>query len=223
MITRSAAAIALMFAPAAFSQTYVVPTGECGPVTFNITRGAETITADQVSSARVYLPRERLAAKLAGGPRSLIFNANVPDQGVVMAAVDLKPQVIGNETRTEHAKAFIFCGATPMADWQRAADMGLDIIPQGWNGPRPTMKAGDSMRFIAVEPAARHILPDVPMELDRADGSRIATGTPDRYSGMDFPYPQPGRYVVVATYRRADPQQPDHLLVDTSTLTFDVK
>jgi len=223
MITRATAAIALIFAPAAFSQTYVVPTGDCGPVTFNITRDAETIAADQVASARVYLPHERLAAKLADGRRSLTFDANVPDKAVVMAAVDMKPQVIGNETRTEHAKAFIFCGATPVADWQRTADMALDIIPQGWNGPRPKMKAGDSMRFIAVDPSVKHILGDVPMELRRADGTRIATGTPDRYSGMDFRYPEPGRYIVVATYRRADPQRPDHWLVDTSTLTFDVK
>jgi len=223
MITRSVAAIALILAPAAFSQTYVVPTGDCGSVTFNITRGSGTIVADQVSSARVYLPKEKLAARLADGPRSLTFNADVPDKGVVMAAVDLEPQVIGNETRTEHAKAFIFCGPTPMADWKRTADMGLDIIPQGWNGPRPRMKVGDPMRFIALDPAAKQILRDVPMELRRADGSLVATGTPDRYSGMDFSYPDKGRYVVVATYRRADPQRPDHWLVDTSTLTFDVK
>ena len=219
MINRTAAAIALIAASTASAQTSIVPAGDCGSVTFNVTRGTETIASDQVSSARVYLPKERLQAKVADGK----FIANVPDKGVVMAAVDMTPQISGNETRTEHAKAFIFCGATPMADWQRTAELGLDIIPQGWNGPRPRMKAGDKMRFIALDPAAKQFLRDVPMELYRVGGGLIAIGTPDQYEGMDFQYPEPGRYMVVATYRRADPKQLDRWLVDTSTLTFDVK
>ncbi|HWW62845.1 MAG TPA: hypothetical protein VN181_15835, partial [Thermoanaerobaculia bacterium] len=67
------------------------------------------------------------------------------------------------------------------------------------------------------------LLGDLPMELYGAGQGRIASGEPDPHGGMDFPYPKPGRYMVVTTYRRSDPQQTDHWLVDTSTLTFDVK
>ena len=94
-----------------------------------------------------------------------------------IAAVDFAPAVSGNETRTEHAKALIFCGATaPLADWQRSTGLGLEIYPQEWNGRRPRLKPGE-----------------------------------------------PGRYMVVTTVRRPDPQKPEHWLVDTSTLTFEIK
>jgi hypothetical protein len=84
------------------------------------------------------------------------------------------------------------------------------------------MKTGDTMRFIAVDKATNQLIRDLPMELYRADGTRIQ-GTPAQHGGMNFPYQEPGRYMIFTTYRRADPQQPDHWLVDTSTLTFDIK
>ncbi len=227
---KHAAAIALIFAPPAFAQTYIVPDGDCGTVTLHVTRGTdfpslgETIAADLVTDANVYLPKEKVAAKPAEGTRSLTFNAKVPGEGVVIASVDFKPAVSGNETRTEHAKAFIFCGATtPRADWQRSSGLGLEIYPQGWNGPRPQMKPRDPMRFIAVDKTTNKLIPDLPMELYRAGVGRVAGGEPDQHGGMNFPYQEPGRYMVVTTYRRPDPQQPEHWLVDTSTLTFDIK
>lgn len=224
MIKPTAVAIALLLAPAAFAQTSLVPEGDCGAVTLHVTRGNGTIAADRVASASVYLPKKKLAATPVDAAGSLSFAADVPAEGVVMAAVDLKPEVSGNETRTEHAKALLFCGpATPAADWQRSTGLGLEIYPQGWNGPRPRMKAGDAMRFIAVDKAANQLLRDVPMELYRSGGERIAQGVAAPQGGMNFPYPEPGRYMVVATYRRPDPRQPEHWLVDTSTLTFDVK
>src|ERR1019366_785378 len=115
-------------------------------------------------------PVERVIVTPAAGPRSLDFSANVTDpEEVVMAAVDLKPVVSGNETRTEHAKALLFCGpVAPRWDWQREAGLGLDIVPQGWNGPGPKMKRGDSMWFIVVHETTRHPIQDVPMELYRA-------------------------------------------------------
>jgi hypothetical protein len=85
------------------------------------------------------------------------------------------------------------------------------------------MKPGDTMRFIAVDKATKKLLGDLPMELYREGAGRIAEGVPAQHGGMNFPYPEPGRYMVVTTYRRPDPQQPEHWLVDTSTLTFDVK
>jgi hypothetical protein len=242
MIKRIAVAIALTFAPAAFAQTYIVPDGDCGAITLHATRGTEfpslgeTIGADRVKDAYVSNSpgpgknrdrrAQRVAVKPAVGPRSLDFNTNVGDgDGVVMASVEFTPAVSGNETRTEHAKAFIFCGqSAPMADWQRSAGLGLEIYPQGWNGPRPRMKAGDTMRFIAVDGATNKLLHDVPMELYRAGAGRVADGVPDKDNGgMDFSYPEPGRYMVTTTYRRPDPQQPEHWLVDTSTLTFEIK
>ena len=230
MIKRIAVAIAFALAPAAVAQTYVVPDGDCGAITLHATRGTdfpnlgETIAADRVKDAYVYLPTQRVAVKSAAGARSLDFNANVPDDGVVMAAVDFTPAVSGNETRTEHAKAFIFCGAiAPSADWQRSTGLGLEIYPQSWNGRRPHLKPGDSMRFIAVDKATNKLIPDLPMELYRAGVGRVASGVPAQYGGMNFPYPEPGRYMVTTTYRRPDPRQPDHWLVDTSTLTFEIK
>ena len=240
MIKHIAFAIALAFAPAAFAQTYIVPDGDCGAITLHATRGTdfpnlgETIGADRVKDANVSnspdgrhrdLQRPRVAMKPAAGPRSLDFNTNVvAEDGVVMAAVDFRPAVSGNETRTEHAKALIFCGATtPLADWQRSTGLGLEIYPQSWNGPRPHMKQGDSMRFIAVDKATNKLIPDLPMELYRAGAGRVAGGVPAQYGGMNFPYPEPGRYMVTTTYRRPDPQQPEHWLVDTSTLTFEIK
>jgi len=192
MIRRAAVAIALLITPAAFAQTYIVPEGDCGAVTLHVTRGTdfanlgESIAADRVADAYVYLPKEKLAAKLTDGPRSLTFNLNVPDvtrhangavDGVVTAGGDLKPEVSSNETRTEHAKALIFCGAkTPIADWVCSAGLGLKIYPQGWNGPRPRLKAGDTMRFIAVDKATNKMIQDPPMELYRAGAGRIAEG-----------------------------------------------
>jgi len=231
MIQRIAVAIALTFAPAAFAQTYIIPDGDCGAITLHATRGTdfpnlgETIGADRVKDAYVYLPKQRVAVKPAAGPRSLDFKTNVaPEDEVVMASVDFTPAVSGNETRTEHAKALIFCSAiAPMADWQRSTGLGLEIYPQGWNGPRPNMKLGDSMWFIAVDKTTGKLLRDLPMELHRAGAGRIADGVPNQIGGMSFPYPEPGWYMLTTTYRRPDPQQPEHWLVDTSTLTFEIK
>ena len=215
--------VALIVAPAAFAQTYVVPESDCGAVSLHVERGSHSDNAD-VADAYVYLPKQRVAVTPAEGRDPVTFNANIPDEGVVMAAVDFKPTVIGNETRTEHAKTLIFCSATtPAADWQRSTGIGLEIYPQEWNGPRPRMKAGDAMRFIAVDKATKQWIRDLPMELYRVGGERIATGEPAKNGGMTFPYQEPGRYMVVATYRRPDPQHPDAVLVDTSTLTFEIK
>lgn len=224
--------IALVLSTAAIAQPYIIPDGDCGAVTFHLTRGSdfpnlgETIGSDRVTHAYVYLPKpkQRIAVEPADGTRALTFTANIPDSGVVMAAVELKPTVTADETRTEHAKAFIFCGAaTPALDWQRSSGLGLEIYPQGWNGPRPQLKVGDPMRFIVVDKATNKLLRDLPMELHRAGAGRIAHGVPAPSGGMNFSYPEPGRYMVVTTYRRPDPQKAEHWLVDTSTLTFDVK
>lgn len=230
MIKHIAVAIGLSIAPLAFAQTYIVPDGDCGAVTLHATRGTdfpklgETIGADRVTNAYVVLPKQRVTVKPSAGAHSLDFNADVPDDGVVMAAVDFAPAVSGKETRTEHAKALIFCGAiAPRADWQRSTGLGLEIYPQGWNGPRPEMKPGNTMRFIAVDKATNKLMRDLPMELYRAGAGRVAEGVPAKDGGMSFSYPEPGRYMVVTTYRRPDPQQPEHWLVDTSTLTFEVK
>ena len=199
-------------------------------MTLHATRGTdfpnlgETIEADRVKDAYVYLPKEKVAMKPAVGPRSLDFNANVPDDGVVMAAVDFTPEVSGSETRTEHAKALIRCGAITLGDdWQRSTGIGLEIYPQEWNPRRMRLKPGDSMRFIAVDKATNKLIRDVPMELYRAGAGRVAGGVFDQNGGMNFPYNEPGRYMVTTTYRRPDPQQPEHWLVDTSTLTFEIK
>jgi hypothetical protein len=64
---------------------------------------------------------------------------------------------------------------------------------------------------------------DVPMELYRAGVGYVGSGVPDQYGGMNFPDKESGRYMVMATYRRPDPQRPEHWLVDTSTLTFEIK
>ena len=232
MIKPLALAVALSFAPAVFAQTYIVPEGDCGSVTLHATRGTHFpyllggVDADHVKQAYVYGSRQRIAVTPTEGKRSLDFNAKVPADEVVIATLDLTPEVTGNETRTEHAKAMMFCGpVTPIDEWQRETLAGLEIIPQEWNGGRPKLKAGDTMRFIAVDKSTGKdkLLRDAPMELYRAGGGQIAEGVPNKMGGMNFTYPQPGRYMVTTTYRRVDPQQADHWLVDTSTLTFDVK
>lgn len=85
------------------------------------------------------------------------------------------------------------------------------------------MNPGDPMRFIAVDKSTNTLIRDIPMELHRAGTGPIADGVLSPQGGMNFQYPEPGRYMVVATYRRPDPKQPEHWLVDTSTLTFEVK
>ena len=217
MLKRTAvAAIALTLAPAAFAQTYIVPDSDCGAVTLRATSAAP------VADAYVFLPTQRIAVTPEPADGSLQFKANVPDAGLVRAAIDFKPVIVDDETRTEHAKAFVYCGAAPTADWVVSSGLGFEIYPQ-WNGLLPRMKMGDTMRFIAVDKASRKLVSDAPMEMYRVGGDLVATGTVDRNGGMNFPYPEPGRYMVTATYRRADPQQPQHWLVDTSTLTFEVK
>ncbi|HXH91166.1 MAG TPA: hypothetical protein VNN25_06265 [Thermoanaerobaculia bacterium] len=224
MIKQIAVAIVFNLAPVALAQTYIVPDGDCGAITLHATRGTGSpIAADRLKDAYVYLPPHRVELNPAAGSGSLDFHANVTEgDKVVMASVDLKPEISGKETRTEHAKAFVFCGPAPLADWQFSAVSGLEIIPQDWNGRRPQLKAGDTMRFIAVDTTTRKIL-DVPMDLYRAGAGFVAHGRHDMRSGMDFRYPEPGRYLVTTTYRRPDPQQPALWLVDTSTLTFEVK
>jgi hypothetical protein len=227
MLKPIAVIVALTLAPTAFAQTYIVPDGDCGAVTLHATRGdfpnlGEAVAADRVTLARVYMPRQRLTVTPVAGAHSVDLAANVPDTGVVMAAVDFAPAINGNETRTEHAKAFVRCGAIARGDdWQRTTGIGLEIYPQ-WNGLMP-LKPGDSMRFIAVDASTKKLLRDVPMKLVRAGSTEAIGGTPDPNGGMTFPYKQPGRYMVTTTYRRPDPQQPGLWLVDTSTLTFEMK
>lgn len=224
------AVTAFAVAPALFAQTAILATSDCGTATFQIVpsvdsaKNATAIAADQVTSALITLPSRRVLAQPASASRALAFAAGVPDEGVVMAGVDLKPVVTGSETRTEHAKTFTYCGSkTPKADWQALAGIGFEIVPQGWNGPRPQLKAGDPMRFIAVAPGSQGFLRSVPMQLYRVGKGQIAEGTAAADGGMNFTYPEPGRYMVVATYRRADPANASATLVDVSTLTFDVK
>jgi len=226
MIKHIAIAI-LAFAPAAFAQTYIIPDGDCGAITLHATRGTdfpnlgERIGADRVKDAHLYLKKRRVAVT---ADSSLDFKTNVTaEDGVIMASVDLLPAIVGNETRTEHAKALVFCGPTPEAEWQRETGLGLEIYPQSWNGSRPHMKAGDTMWFIAVDKPTGKLLRDVPMELYRAGAGRVAVGVPNQTGGMSFSYPEPGRYMVMTTYRRPDPEKPAQWLVDTSTLTFEVK
>lgn len=225
-----AVGFAAIVATSAFGQTVIRAKGDCGTVTFVMTRGigggneGATLLPDEVATARVFEPKRRVDVTPTQDSRSLRFDGTVPDNFVAMAAVDLKPVVNGNETRTEHAKALFFCGATtPDADWQRETGLGLEIYPQSWNGPRPRMKRGEPMRFIVVDKQTGKLLRDLPMQLYAADGTHIADGTAAKDVGMNFAFPEPGRYTVVATYRRPDPKQPEHQLVDVSTLTFDVK
>src|SRR5947207_15375209 len=106
MLKPIAVVIALTFASAAFAQTYIVPEGDCGAVTFHITGGTDfpllgkTISADQVRDAYLFLADQKVVAKPAAGRRSLDISANVPKDGVSMAAVDFTPGISGNETRT---------------------------------------------------------------------------------------------------------------------------
>jgi hypothetical protein len=48
---------------------------------------------------------------------------------------------------------------------------------------------------------------EVSAQLHRAGAGRMASGVPNKTGGMNFPYPEPGWYMVMATYRRPDPQQ----------------
>jgi hypothetical protein len=228
MTRRIAVAIALTLAPTAFAQTYIVPEGDCGAITLHATRDGEfpylgeSVAVDQVKTAYVFVQKRRVAVTPVAGRRSLDFDANVPDEGVVMAAVAFAPVVTGDETRTDHAKAFIRCGAiAPRDDWQRSVGLSLEIYPQ-WNGQLPR-KPGDSMRFIVVDKTTNKLLRDLPMKLYRAGAKDVTDGVQDEHGGMNFRYEEGGQYMVTATYRRPDPQQPDHWLVDTTTLTFELK
>lgn len=229
MIKPIVVAVAVTFAPAAFAQIYLVADKDCGAVTLHATRGTEfpnpgeTVGADRVKDSYFYASRRRVALQPAAAAHSLDFNTRVTDDGVAVAAVNFTPTTNGDETRTEHAKAFLRCG--PIAlwdDWQRSANLGLEIYPQ-WNGVLTSMKPGDTMRFIAVERVTNKLLRDVPMELYRAGAGRVAKGASDQHGWMDFPFQGPGRYMVTSTYRRPDPEQAAHWLVDSSTLTFEIK
>ena len=222
MIRRLSLAVALLLGPAVLAQTYIVPSGDCGAVTLQVSRGTGfpnagiRIGADEVVKAYVHLPKKRVAVEPVAGQ----LDVTIPDNALAVASLDLKPAIVGNETRTDHAKAFIRCGAIELsADFKLSTDLGLEIFPQ-WNGP--ALKRGESMRFIAIE-GGKNFLRDIPMELYRAGAGRIATGVHDKAGGVNFPYQEPGRYMVLATYRRPDPSQPGVWLVDTSTLTFDIR
>lgn len=228
MIRKTVIALTLLVVPTAVAQTYIVPDSDCGAITLHTTRGrdfphlGEKISADRGKAARVYAARKSQAMTPEGG--SLDFRTKVPEGEVVMAAVELTPEVRGNETHTEHAKVMVFCGAnTPALDWQRSAGLRFELFPQGWNGPRPRMKAGDRMSFIAVDVPSKKLLRDVSTTLFRAGSGKVADGLLRDDGHYEFTYPEAGRYMVVATWRRADPERPEQWLVDTSTLTFDVR
>jgi hypothetical protein len=224
MIRPIVAALALTIVPVALAQTHIVPEGDCGEVTLHVIGTANN--PGSIAHAYVYQPRNRTAVQPVAAAHSLDFKTTAAEGDVVKAGVEFKPVIVGAEIRTEHAKALIFCGAnTPVADWQGSTDLGLEIYPQEWNPLRAHMKAGDTLRFIAVDKTTgkSKFLQDLPMELHRANGDLVATGVPAKDGGMDFLYPEPGQYFVTATYRREDPAAADHWLVDTSTLTFDVK
>jgi hypothetical protein len=93
-------AIALFVARTVIAQTYIMPSGDCGAVTLQVTRGAdfpnlgERIKAEEIANAYVFLPKQRIAVEAAAG-RSFDFNATVPKSGVVMASIDFKPTISG--------------------------------------------------------------------------------------------------------------------------------
>jgi hypothetical protein len=227
MIKQIAVAVVLTCAPAAFGQTYIVADGDCGPITLQLTEGidfpnlAGSVAVDRVNNVNVYRLKEKVAVTPSAGPRSLDFTTSVPADALVIAAADLQPTVSGNETRTEHPKTLIRCGGTGRGSWRRSAGLRLEIYPQ-WNEGQ-ALKPGHSMRFIAVDKAINKPVPDVTMELYRAGSGYLGTGEADQYGGVKFPETAAGRYLVTATYRRADPERPEHWLVDSSTLTFEIK
>jgi len=229
MLKHVAVAVALIFSSiAAVAQTYIVPDANCGAITMHLARGtdptklSEAIDVDTVNNAHLFVVRFRkLELKPTTKYRSVVFSADMPEKGIVMATADFKPVVSGNETRTDYAKAFVYCdGTTPAFDWQTTTGLACEIFPQ-WNGAILHLKPGDAMHFIVVQDG-HNLLRDVPMELYRVGTGRIEGGKRDEV-GMNFPYKGPGRYLVTATYRRHDPKQPDKWLVDTSTLTFELK
>ena len=237
MIAKSAVVIALVLAPAAVAQTYIVPTQDCGNVTLKVSRGSDFPNAgapvmnDEVADGVVW-NKQRTRIKPADDSRpfsiSLTTEVSTGVHAPVFAAgVNLKPRVVGNETRTEHAKTLLFCGDTPMADWQGSVGQSFEIFPQEWNPLRTRMKAGDRMWFIAVDEtqtsSGSKLIHDQPMQLFKAGTGLVQEGKANKIGGMDFRFPEPGLYMVVATHRRADPEHADHFLVDTSTLTFEVK
>jgi uncharacterized protein DUF4198 len=219
MIPRIVAAVVFTLTPAAFAQTYIVPSGDCGAVTLHVNTDR---SADQVTRAYVHLPKRRVVVHPAAAGHSLDFTADVPETGLIMATVEFAPATNGNETHAEHAKAFIRCGAPALRDasWTDTG-LGLEIVPQ-WNGLTP-LKPGESMRFIAVEEGAKRPVHDAPMQLYRDGEGLVATANPDQSGVASFPVTQPGRYKVEMDYRRPDPKNADHWLSDTSTLTFELK
>jgi hypothetical protein len=226
MITRFFAAAVLAFTPAAFAQTYIVPDGECGDVTLHVTSGTsfpsfgDRIDPERVTQAYVHLLQRRIAVKPVASGQSLDFHADMPETGLVIASVEFAPTTTGNETQTEHAKAFIRCGGAD-TKWQVDTRLGLEIVPQVSD---PTsQKPGQVMRFIAVDENGHKLVKDTAMELFRAGEGHVATAMPNENGIAEFPLKENGRYMVTMTYRRPDPKNEGHFLSDTSTLTFDVK
>ena len=138
---------ALAVAPFGSAQTLaLVGEGDCGDVILHATRTAsfpalgEPIPAAQVRSAYVVFEKKRLQPQPSSSAHSLDYPATVTaDDRNVMASVALRPVDKGNETWTEGAKTMVFCGkTTPQSDYQRLSGLPFEIVPQGWNGPRPT-------------------------------------------------------------------------------------
>lgn len=229
MRSRIFAAGLLLFGSSAFAQTYIVPNHECGAVTFQLTRGdafpdlGEAIGIDRVARTQVNLQKQRVVVKPAAGPSTAEFSATIAENAIVIATAELEPTVAGNETRTEQAKALVRCG-TIVRDggWRLSAGLRLEIFPQ-WNEGFP-LKPGHEMRFIVVDNTKKgELVRAVRLELYRADGGLLGSAESDQGGMVTFPETEPGRYLVTATYRRPDPKQPEHWLVDTTSLTFDVK
>ena len=59
-----------------------------------------TIAVSRVTDAYVFLPKQRVSPKLDDRPGTITFGVSIPDTDVIMAALELRPEVSGSETRT---------------------------------------------------------------------------------------------------------------------------
>lgn len=228
MIKRFVLALVFIVAPAAFAQTFILPQGDCGAMTLRVSRGTdfpnlgEGVAAEEVERLRIYLAKDEIVWKRAAGPHSLDYTTSATAEGLLRVAISLERRDGPNETRTDHAKALLRCHTKGTSrDFRLRMGLPLEIYPQ-WNEGFP-LTQGHPMRFVAVDNTTDQLIRGVRMELYRADGGHVGSGSADKSGIVTFPNTEPGVYMVTTTHRRPDPDLPGHWLVDTSSLTFDIK
>ncbi len=210
------------------------------------------IDPSRVARAFVRVAGKRVNITPVAAAHSLDFRIDVPESGLAIVAVELAPKTLDltpdkvaeylddiaatdairaewkahpgrwRESYTKHAKTFVRC-SDRQHDFQIAADMGLELVPQGTD---PTMlKAGDTLKIALIARSGNKdtLVRDVPIVLEREGTGRVTVVMPNAEGVASVVVPRSGRYMLTATRLRRSDRKDLDWVSDFTTITFGVE